>query len=88
MECIHVPLNGTAVLGSMLLSQIVASKTGTCFVKGSAELIPELISGRQNVEAQEGKTEDAECRKQDVHRDKRKMFPAVSIAKGRIICDG
>lgn len=47
-ECIHVPLNGTAVLGSMLLSQIAASKTGTFFVNSSAELIPELISGRQN----------------------------------------
>lgn len=65
----------------MLLSQIVASKTGTFFVNSSAELIPELISGRQNVGALEGKTEDVEYRKQDVHRDKREMFPAVSITE-------
>lgn len=38
--------------------------------------------------ALEGKTEDVECRKQDVHRDERKMFPAVSIAKGGIISFG
>lgn len=87
-ERIHVPLNGTAVLGSVLLSQIVASKTGTFFVNSSAELIPELISGRQNVGALEGKAEDVGCRKQDVHRDKREMLPAVSITRGGIICAG
>lgn len=55
----------------MLLSQIVASKTGTFFVKGSAELIPELISGRQNAGALEGDTEGVERGTQgDVHRDK------------------
>lgn len=65
----------------MLLSQIVASKTGTFCVNGSAELIPELVSGRQNVGVLEGKTEDVEIVESKMSRETRgkclQLFPLL-----------